>query len=320
MDGVVLVSPENYKISYSLNSLTNTKSTVDPIKAIEQFQRLKARIESHHILVHVIDAKIADPEGKYPDLVYVSNSALILRGSKVAILSRYANPERQGEEERVGAYLKNILGYKVISLPKTEGLYFEGQGDTRWTTKDGKWHLWMCYGGRTTKSGIEAVTKAIHNEQENTVKDLTQDSGLELNLTALPQELKSRPLVLTLIPCGTIIHTLHLIKKTYHLDLCFLPLQNGRVLFHDSSFSVASRKEIENHFGKDKIINVPMKYMYACNSLEVNEKTLLIPKLGDGCRQWMYEKTGMRVEEINLEQFHLAGGSVASIVLPLWSK
>ena len=37
-----------------------------------------------------------------------------------------------------------------------------------------------------------------------TVKDLSQDPSLDLNLTALPQELKSRPLVLTLIPCGTL--------------------------------------------------------------------------------------------------------------------
>lgn len=291
MDGVVLVSPENYKISYSLNPLTNKKSIVDPKKAMDQFQRLKTRLENNHIPVHVIETKLADPEGKYPDLVFVSNSALILRGwpgnIQVAILARYANPERQGEEDRVGAYLKHILGYKVISLPIKEGLYFEGQGDTRWSYKDGKWHLWMCYGvGRTTRSGIEAVTKAIHDKH-----------GM-----------------------APIIHVLHIVdKKTYHLDLCFMPLRNGRVLVNDSSFSVASRKEITNHFGKDAIIHVPIKYMYACNSVELNDNTLLIPKLGNGSRQWMYEKTGMRIEEVNVDQFHLAGGSVSCMVLPLWT-
>ena len=324
MDSVVLASPENYKISYSLNPLTNKKSVVDPKKAMEQFQRLKVRIESHHIPVHVIDAKTVDP--KYPDLVFVSNSALILRGSKVAILSRYANPERQGEEERVGAYLKHVLGYKVISLPDIKGLYFEGQGDTRWSSPplvvrhslmalpqgsyqpEAGWHLWMCYGGRTTKAGIEAVTKVIQAEATKLG-----------TLMAEPYGNASPPLVARIMP--PTIHTLHIVdKKTYHLDLCFMPLINGRVLFHDSSFSVASRKEIENHFGKDKIINVPMKYMNACNSVQLNEKTLLIPKLGDGCRQWMHEKTGMRIEEVNVGEFHLAGGSVSCMVLPLWSK
>ena len=293
MDGVVLASPDNYKISYSINPLTNKKSIVDSKKAMEQFIRLKARFENNHITVHVIDAKVADPEGKYPDLVFVSNSALILRGfPKVAILARYAHPERQGEQDRVGAYLKHVLGYKVIALSDIKGLYFEGQGDTRWSTdKGGKHHLWMCYGaGRTTKAGIEAVRTII----------LAEASKLGI---APPT-----------------IHSLQIVeKKTYHLDLCFLPILNV-VLLHGTSFSPASRKEIANHFGKDLVVNVPLKYMYACNSVILNETTLLIPKLGDGCRQWMYEKTGMRIEEINVDQFHLAGGSVSCMVLPLWSK
>ena len=314
MDGVVLASPDNYKISYSINPLTNKKSIVDSKKAMEQFIRLKARFENHHIPVHVIDAKVADPEGKYPDLVFVSNSALILRGfPKVAILARYAHPERQGEQDRVGAYLKHVLGYKVIALPDIKGLYFEGQGDTRWSYQPeagrhstaasplrsyqpeagrhdkGQQHLWMCYGaGRTTKAGIEAVRGII----------LAEASKLGI---APPT-----------------IHSLQIVeKKTYHLDLCFLPLLNV-VLLHGTSFSPASRKEIANHFGKDLVVNVPLKYIYACNSVILNKTTLLIPKLGDGCRQWMYEKTGMRIEEVNVDQYHLAGGSVSCMVLPLW--
>ena len=284
MEGVVLVSPETYQISYSINPLTNKKSVVDPKKAAEQFKRLKARFENSNIPVHVIDPQKADPEGRYPDLVFVSYSALILKGSKVAIVSRYALPERQGEEDRVGAYLKHVLGYRVLSLPKAEGLYFEGQGDTRWSNGN---HLWISYGtGRTTKKGIEAVRTVILAEKA--------------------------PIT---------VHTLHIVqKKTYHLDLCFLPLQNGRVLLHEGSFSPASRKEIENHFGKDNVIHVPIKYMYACNSVQLNATTLLIPKLGDGCRQWMHEKTGMRIEEVNVGEFQLAGGSVSCMVLPLWSS
>ena len=288
MDGVVLASPEHYKIRYVINPLTNTNSTVDPTKAIEQFNKLKGRLESNHIPVHVIDSNIADPEGKYPDLVYVSNSALILKGwpTKVAILARYAHPERRGEEERVGAYLKHILGYKVISLPDREGLYFEG--DTRWSN-NGK-DLWMCYGtGRTTLAGIEAVREAIMGEAT-------------LNSWPPPT-----------------IHVLKMIGRiTYQLGLCFLPLPNGRVLLHCTSFSPGSNKIIVNHFGKKNCVSLPLKYLYACNSVYLDEHTLLIPKL-PGCRQWMYAVTSMKIIEVNVEQFHMAGGSVACMVLPLWS-
>lgn len=290
MNGVVLAYPDKYQIQYAINPLTNKTPVVDKEKAMDQFKRLKARFESHAIPVHVVDTQIADPTGKYPDFVFVSNSALILRGwpTKVAILARYAHRERQGEEERVGAYLKHVLGYKVISLPEKEGLYFEGQGDSRWSD-DGK-HFWMSYGtGRSSKSGIEAVRSAIQEEAH-------------LQGWVPPS-----------------IHVLHIVeKRTYHLDLCFLPLPNGRVLVHSQSFSPASNKEIVNHFGKPNVIHVPLKYIYACNSVWLDETTLLIPKLESGCRQWMYEKTGMRVEEVNVGEFQLAGGSVSSMVLPLW--
>ena len=67
------------------------------------------------------------------------------------------------------------------------------------------------------------------------------------------------------------------------------------------------------------IINVPLKYLYACNSVWLDENTLLIPKLPD-CRQWMYAATKMKIIEVNLNEFHLAGGSASCMVLPLWSQ
>jgi N-dimethylarginine dimethylaminohydrolase len=289
MEGVVLASPEFYDVKYSINPLTNRNSLVNKEKAMEQFERVKSHFIKHKIPVHVLDAKIADPTGKFPDLVFVSNSALILRGwpTKVAILARYANPERRGEEARCAAYLKHILGYKVLSLPEQDGVYYEGQGDSRWS-HDGK-DLWLCYGAdRTTKSGIQALKNIILKE------------ALEANW----------------VPPN--IHSLQMVeKKTYHLDLCFLPLPNNRLLLHESSFSAASRKEIRNYFGKENTLHVPLKLLYACNSVWLDKKHLLIPKLAE-CRQWMYRGSGMKIEEVNVDQFHLAGGSVSCMVLALW--
>jgi len=285
MDGVVLASPEFYEIRYAINPLTNAKSIVNKERALAEFEKVKSKLEKHKIPVHILEA-----DSKFPDLVFVSNSALILRGwpQKVAILARYAHPERRGEELILGEFLKNKLGYKVISLPEQEGLYYEGQGDSRWSN-DGK-DLWLCYGtGRTTKAGIEAVKAAI-----------------------LKEALESKWLPPT-------VHTLQMVeKKTYHLDLCFLPLPNGICLLHESSFSAASRKELRNHFGKDKTLHVPIKYMYACNSVWLDEKHLLIPRLPD-CRQWLYNGSKMKIEEVTVDQYHLAGGSVSCMVLALWS-
>lgn len=293
MDAIVLASPDHYKITYSLNPLTKKSSVVDHKKATDQFNRLKSRYEAHGIPVHVIDAATADASGRFPDFVYVSNSALILRGwpNPVAILARYAHPERQGEQVRVGAYLKHKLGFKVIELPEREGLYFEGQGDCRWS-HDGA-HLWFAYGaGRSTNAGIEAVEEAILRE--------AKEAGWQ------PPK----------------FHRLHIVeKKTYHLDLCFLPLPNGKILFHSSSFDAASRANVKHVFGKENLVDVPLKYLYVCNSVWLPDGTLMIPKLNSGpCRNWIHHATGMRIEEANVNQFQLAGGSVSCMTLPVWSR
>ena len=289
MEGVILASPDFYNVKYAINPLTNIEAPMDREKAMKQFERLKNSFIKHNIKVHILDAKIADPHGQFPDLVFVSNSALILRGwpTKVAILSRYANPERRGEELKVGAYLRDILGYKVISLPEEENLYYEGQGDSRWS-HDGK-DLWLCYGtGRTTKSGIAAVREAILKE------------ALETNW--MPP----------------IIHSLHIVEPvTYHLDLCFLPLPNLKIILHEKSFSTESRKEIRDHFGKENVLDVPLNFIYACNSVWLNHKHLLVPKLADS-KKWAYTGSDMKTEGIDVDSFHLAGGSVSCMVLALW--
>lgn len=289
MEAVVLASPDFYNVTYAINPLTNVEAPMNKEKAMKQFEELKDTFIKHNIKVHILDAKKADPHGQFPDLVFVSNSALILRGwpTKVAILARYANPERRGEEIKVGAFLKDTLGYKVITLPEEQNLYYEGQGDSRWS-HDGK-DLWLCYGtGRTTKSGIAAVRDAILKE------------ALEANW--MPPT----------------IHSLHIIEPaTYHLDLCFLPLLNLKVILHESSFSAESRKEIRDHFGKENVLDVPLDFMYACNSLWLNNNDILVPKLADS-KKWMYTGSKMKIKKIDVDSFHLAGGSVSCMVLALW--
>jgi len=283
MDAVVLASPEYYDVKYSINPLTNKKSEVNKEKAMKQFRALVQQFRKHRIPVHILD-----PSPNYPDLVFISNSALILRGwpKKVAILARYAKPERRGEEGLAGNLLHS-LGYKVISLPDESDLHYEGQGDSRWSHQ-GK-DLWLCYGtGRTTKKGIEAVRNIILNE------------AMESNW--LPPT----------------IHRLHIIeKKTYHMDLCFLPLPNNRVLLHETSFSNKSRMEIINHFGREMTIHIPLRYIYTCNSVWLNESHLLLPKL-PWSEKLIEQKTSMICNEIDVSEFHLAGGSVSCMVLALW--
>jgi N-dimethylarginine dimethylaminohydrolase len=248
---------------------------IDPKRAKEQWQRLKNHIETHNINVKVINSNES-----CIDNVYITDTALII--NDFAIISKFNKVSRRGEEKFTADYLKNKMGLRLRYLGDEDGLYFEGGGDTRWSHN--YTHIWFGYGaGRSTLKGIEAVEKI------------------------LKEELGAK------MPC---VHKLRIEdKKTFHLDLAFLPLPNGRALYYPS-LSLAAIKQIEIIFGKHNVIKVPSKYFFACNSVYINEKILMIPKLGyDEYRKWMYMATKMKLDEVNVNQFHLGNGSVQCMIL-----
>jgi N-dimethylarginine dimethylaminohydrolase len=251
---------------------------VDIKKANEQWQRLKNHIESHNITVKVVPGSPLQI-----DSVYITDSAIII--NDFAILARFHKQSRRGEEEITGKYLKEKLGLRIIYLPNEEGLYYEGGGDTKWS-HNGR-HIWFGYGaGRSTLKGIEAVEEILKRE---------------------------------LGSCAPIVHKLRIEdRKTFHLDLAFLPLPNGRALYYPT-LSNAAIEQIQSIFGKKNVIKVPSKYFFACNSVWLDEKNLLVPKLPyDDYRHWMYKATQMKLDEVNVNQFHLGNGSIQCLTLRIF--
>ena len=265
----LLGSPEYYK---------SEDREIDTIKAKEQWERLKKHIESHDITVKVVPGS-----SSHIGSVYLTNSALII--NDFAIMARFHKVSRRGEEKILAEYLKEKLGLRILYLPEEEGLFFEGEGDIRWSHNCK--HIWFGYGvGRTSLKGIEAVEEI------------------------LKRELGSHT---------PIFHKLNLSdRKTFHIDLALLPLPNGRVLYYPT-LSSAAIKQLETVFGKHNMIKVPSKYFFACNSVWLDDKNLLIPKLPyDDYRNWMYKATEMKLDEVNVNQFHLGNGSVQCMILRMW--
>ena len=262
----ILGSPSAYAIEYAINPLTDSSGSVNPSRAAIQHARLREVLGNPPV--------IPGPPG-FPDFVFVSNACLIV--GSVAILSRFRVRERRGEEEAVGNWLREQRGLTVLRLPEEEGLYFEGQGDCRWS-HDGQ-RLWIGYGaGRTTLRGAEAVRRLL---------------GPRVQATPL-----------------------HIVDpRTYHLDLCLFPLPNGKALWHSGSFDPAARTSLRQAFG-DGLIAVPWKFLYACNGVAMGRRDLVVPRLAvEGYRAWMREKTGLRIHEVQVDEFHKAGGSVSCMVL-----
>ena len=268
---VILGSPEFYNTEEGLNEVSKKKAN-------EQFVRLEKHIESHDIKVHVV------PGAKeHYDSVYITNSALII--NDFAILARYSKVARRGEEKILADYLKNTMKLRLIYLPDEEGLYFEGQGDCKFSHNNR--HLWIGYGvGRTTLKGIIAVEKILKAELGNQ---------------------------------APIVHSLRINDRlTFHLDLCLLLLPNGRVIYH-TTLSPKAIKELEHVFGIKQMIKLPIKYFFGCNSIVLDERHLLVPRLGDEFRHWMYNATNkMKLDEVNVNQFQLGNGSVQCMTLNMF--
>lgn len=252
-------------------------SPVDKEKAKEQWERLKKHIEAHDITVKVVPGS-----DKQFDSVYITDAAIII--NDFAIMARFHKVSRRGEEKLLAAYLKEHTKIRIRYLPEEEGLYYEGGGDTRWSHNFSQ--IWFGYGaGRSTLKGIAAVEKILKEE---------------------------------LGTCAPTVHTLRIDdRKTFHLDLAFLPLPNGRALYYPT-LSQAAVKQIESIFGKKNIIKVPSKYFFACNSVWIDEKNLLVPKLPYyDFRQWMYKATQMKIDEVNVSELHLGNGSIQCMVLKM---
>lgn len=224
---------------------------------------------------------VGPPPAEYPDFVFIKNAALLI--GRHAIMARFAHPERRGEEMVVAEWLRRE-GYTIHELPEHDGLFFEGAGDARWS--HGGQHLWLAYGqGRTSRAGAEEV----------------------------------RRLVRILTP-GVSVHLLRIVSlRTYHLDLCFLPVGERRVLVQYGSFATAGLSEIARVFGAAGVVRVPSRYLFACNSVVVpSAGMLIVPKVAtEGYRTWLARKTGLRIVEVNVSEFQKAGGAVACLVLPV---
>jgi N-dimethylarginine dimethylaminohydrolase len=266
----------------------DVRYSINPLTSLhgEPVRPEKARAQWTRLAERLEEAGVSvsvagPPPIEHPDFVFVKDAVLLV--GRHAIMARFAHAERRGEDVVVAEWLRR-QGYTIHELPEREGLFFEGGGDARWS--HGGQHLWLAYGqGRTSRAGAEEVRRLV--------RILTPDVSVHLLRIVSP--------------------------RTYHLDLCFLPIGERRVLVQYGSFAAAGLSEIARVFGATGLIRVPPRYLFACNSVVVPAAGVLIaPKVGaEGYRTWLARKTGMRIVEVNVSEFQKAGGAVACMVLPV---
>jgi N-dimethylarginine dimethylaminohydrolase len=113
------------------------------------------------------------------------------------------------------------------------------------------------------------------------------------------------------------VTSLHLVDpRFYHLDLCFVPLSRGHVLYYPGAFDRRSLEKIERAYGPPNRITVTEEeaVQFCCNVINVGHEILM--HTGGGVANRI-RAAGYRVSEFPLGEFIKAGGAAKSLALRL---
>lgn len=160
-------------------------------------------------------------------------------------------------------------------ITKHLNTYFEGAGDALFSHNDTI--LWMGYGFRTEYDSKYAIKNI------------------------LPQ---------------VNVYALNLINPLwYHLDTCFCPLTNNKVMIYPDAFSHESLQIIYSQFKENDIIKVSESdaINFACNAVNIG-MNIIMHQVSDDLRNTL-EKNGYIVHICQMDEFLLSGGSCKCCVL-----
>ena len=155
---IVLMCPPTYfGVTYVINPwMEGHFADTDRALARQQWDYLREEISRHAKVV------VQPPQEGLPDLVFTANAGLVLNNT--VIVSRFRNPERQGEEVHDHAWF-TANGFEILDW--SQDVSFEGAGDALFDR--GMELLWVGYGFRADASiamVIEAKigrkTAAVH--------------------------------------------------------------------------------------------------------------------------------------------------------------
>jgi N-dimethylarginine dimethylaminohydrolase len=138
--------PTYFGVVYEINPWMHVASPVDPRRAADQWEALRATYRD--LGVEVV---LADPVPCLPDMVFTANAGVTWDGR--VVLSRFRHPQRQGEESR----WRELFAHHGMPVLDTQGIFFEGAGDALFVGDT----LVCGYGFRTDRAAIPLVARAL---------------------------------------------------------------------------------------------------------------------------------------------------------------
>ena len=274
---LLLTDPTHFEVSYTINPwmrpYTWAENPVGHLAAARHsFQSLAAALTAAGARLEIMPGVAG-----LPDMVFPANAAIVL--DRLALLSRFRHPERQGEEPHFQAYFRVLMerGFildEVALLPPN--WFQEGAGDCIWDSSRGR--FWAGYGQRSTRQAAGEVSAFFGRET-----------------TAL--ELVS--------------------PRFYHLDVCFCPLSGGEIFYYPPAFSAASLAKIHDVVAPEDLIEATDEdaARFNVNAVNIDDRLVMASASPDLVAR--LAERGYRVSQVDLLPFIMSGGGAYCMALRL---
>jgi N-dimethylarginine dimethylaminohydrolase len=279
-DGVAMVSPDHFTVSYSINpymkDADGNLNKIDGELAKKQWADLKATYERIGFQVEVLTGHAA-----LPDMVFAANQSFPYRspstGERSVFLSRMRAPQRRAEVE----YFDHFYRDREYNIEQTRDpkACVEGNGDL-----------------------------LIHPELPVVIAGY----GYRTDLVVLEE--MSQRLGLTLFPVKL------LSEDFYHLDTCLSIMNGNTALIQRTAFEPEAFAGLSLLFPDlievDRATNVKN---FTCNSHCPNGRDVIIQK-GSSAVEQQLTKRGFVVHPVDTSEFMKSGGSVFCMKQMFWTK
>ncbi len=146
---ILMCPPDHFGVNYVINPwMEGQIGTADLSYAKRQWQTL------HDFIARQCEVVLQPPQSGLPDLVFTANAGLVL-GNK-AIVSRFRNTQRQGEEAHDRAWFA-ANNFDILDWPSD--VPFEGAGDALFDR--GQDLLWVGQGFRSDPTAPALLEKML---------------------------------------------------------------------------------------------------------------------------------------------------------------
>lgn len=103
--------------------------------------------------------------------------------------------------------------------------------------------------------------------------------------------------------------------RYYHLDTCFCPLDNGRLIYYPPAFDEYGRKVIRDNVPDAIEVTDADAARFGCNAVSIGKNVVA----SAGCTKLVHDLTdaGLQVHTVNLSEYLKSGGSAKCLTLRL---